>query len=80
MRPAGVGTSLSHSIESPDSWQGKSEFRPALTTFIEITSRNYKYLRPGIETAFYGARCMQEINPFGNRIRFNEDLHPQETS
>jgi len=51
-----------------------------LTTFIEITSRNYKYLRPGIETAFYGARCMQVINPFGNRIRFNEDLHPQETS
>jgi uncharacterized glyoxalase superfamily protein PhnB len=46
----------------------------------EITNRNYKYLRPGIETAFYGARCMQVIDPFGNRIRFNEDLHPQETS
>jgi len=40
----------------------------------EITSKNYKYLRPGIETTFYGAKCVQVIAPFGNRIRFNEDL------
>ena len=38
----------------------------------EITSRNYGYLRPGVERTFYGARCMQVIDPFGNRIRFNE--------
>lgn len=40
----------------------------------EITGKAYKYLRPGIETTFYDARCMEVIDSFGNRIRFNEDL------
>lgn len=40
----------------------------------EITSKGYKYLRPGIETTFYDAKCLQVIDPFGNSIRFNEDL------
>ena len=42
----------------------------------EITSKGYPYLRPGIETTFYGARCVEVIDPFGNRIRFNERLEP----
>lgn len=40
----------------------------------EITSRNYGSPRPGIESTFYGARCVEVIDPFGNRIRFNERL------
>lgn len=32
-------------------------------------------LRPGIEKTFYDAKCVQVIDPFGNRIRFNEALH-----
>jgi uncharacterized glyoxalase superfamily protein PhnB len=40
----------------------------------QLSAKNYKYLRPGIETTFYGAKCVQVIDPFGNRIRFNEDL------
>jgi catechol 2,3-dioxygenase-like lactoylglutathione lyase family enzyme len=40
----------------------------------EITSRGYGYLRPGIEQTFSGAKCMEVIDPFGNRIRFNERL------
>ena len=40
----------------------------------EIIGKGYKYLRPGIETAFYGARSVEVIDPFGNRIRFNENL------
>ncbi len=44
----------------------------------EITSKGYKYLRPGIETTFYDARCMEVIDPFHNRIRFNENLKPRE--
>jgi uncharacterized glyoxalase superfamily protein PhnB len=40
----------------------------------EITSKNYGYLRPGVETTFYDAKCMEVIDPFGNRIRFNERL------
>lgn len=39
----------------------------------EITGKGYKYLRPGIETTFYDAKCVEVIDPFGNRIRFNED-------
>ena len=38
----------------------------------QISAKGYKYLRPGIETTFYDARCMQVTDPFGNRIRFNE--------
>jgi uncharacterized glyoxalase superfamily protein PhnB len=41
----------------------------------EITSKGYRYLRPGVEEAFYGAKCMEVIDPFGNRIRFNEELN-----
>ena len=40
----------------------------------EITVKRYKYLRPGIETTFYDSQCVEVIDPFGNRIRFNEDL------
>jgi uncharacterized glyoxalase superfamily protein PhnB len=39
-----------------------------------ITGKGYKYLRPGIEKTFYDALCVEVIDPFGNRIRFNEDL------
>jgi catechol 2,3-dioxygenase-like lactoylglutathione lyase family enzyme len=40
----------------------------------EITSKGYGYLRPGVEQTFYGARCMEVTDPFGNRIRFNEEV------
>jgi hypothetical protein len=40
----------------------------------EITAKNYGYLRPGVERAFYNALCMEVTDPFGNRIRFNENL------
>jgi catechol 2,3-dioxygenase-like lactoylglutathione lyase family enzyme len=40
----------------------------------ELTGKKYQYLRPGIETTFYNAKCVTVIDPFGNRIRFNEDI------
>lgn len=40
----------------------------------EITSKGYKYLRPGLETTFYGSLSVQVTDPFGNRIRFNEGV------
>ncbi len=40
----------------------------------EITAKGYGYLRPGIELALWNARCMEVIDPFGNRLRFSEDL------
>ena len=39
----------------------------------ESAGRAYKYLRPGIETTFFNSRSVEVIDPFGNRIRFNED-------
>ncbi len=46
----------------------------------EITGKGYKYLRPGVETTFYEAKCVEVIDPFGNRIRFNESLNPTKTT
>jgi catechol 2,3-dioxygenase-like lactoylglutathione lyase family enzyme len=40
----------------------------------EITSKGYHYLNPGIERAPWQANCMEVIDPFGNRLRFSEDL------
>jgi catechol 2,3-dioxygenase-like lactoylglutathione lyase family enzyme len=38
----------------------------------EITSKGYKYMRPGLEIAPWNAKVMEVIDPFGNRLRFNE--------
>jgi len=40
----------------------------------EITAKGYGYLRPGVERTFHGSKCMEVIDPFGNRIRFDESL------
>ncbi len=39
----------------------------------ELAARNYRYLKPGIEHAPWKARLLEVTDPFGNRIRFNED-------
>lgn len=38
----------------------------------EVTGKGYRYMRPGLEDEFYGARAMHVIDPFGNRISFIE--------
>jgi hypothetical protein len=38
----------------------------------EITGSGYSYMRPSIESAPSNARLLEVINPFANRIRFNE--------
>jgi uncharacterized glyoxalase superfamily protein PhnB len=43
----------------------------------EITAKGYGYLRPGVEKTFYGTKCMEVIDPFGNRVRFNEEIPGQ---
>jgi hypothetical protein len=40
----------------------------------ELAGKNYKYFRPGIETIEWNARMMEVIDPFGNKIRFCEEL------
>lgn len=40
----------------------------------EITSKEYKHNRPGLENTFYDAKCVEVIDPFSKRIRFNERI------
>jgi uncharacterized glyoxalase superfamily protein PhnB len=42
------------------------------TLYREVTSRPYKYNKPTIEQASWGDRCFTVIDPFSNRILFNE--------
>ena len=46
--------------------QGLDEFHR------EVLGKNYKCDRPGLEHTPWKARCCETIDPFGNRIRFNE--------
>src|SRR5450432_1319681 len=39
----------------------------------QLLDKKYKYNKPGLEDAFYGALCMEVIDPFGNRLSFNEN-------
>ena len=45
-----------------------------------ITSRGYGYMRPGIERTFYNSLCVEVTDPFGNRIRFNEQCRKESTA
>ena len=38
----------------------------------ELTAKNYRYYRPGIEDAEWGARIMKLQDPFHNRLIFAE--------
>jgi catechol 2,3-dioxygenase-like lactoylglutathione lyase family enzyme len=40
----------------------------------ELTAKDYRYQRPGVELAPWNARVMTLTDPFGNRLRFNQDL------
>jgi catechol 2,3-dioxygenase-like lactoylglutathione lyase family enzyme len=42
----------------------------------ELTAKGYRYLRPGIEPTAWGARLMEVVDPFGNRLRFHEGRAP----
>jgi catechol 2,3-dioxygenase-like lactoylglutathione lyase family enzyme len=41
----------------------------------EISAKNYGYLRPGVERTFHNSKCMEVIDPFGNRMRFDESFN-----
>ena len=40
----------------------------------EISATGDGFMRPGIKKTFYHSKCMEVIDPFGNRIRFDESL------
>jgi catechol 2,3-dioxygenase-like lactoylglutathione lyase family enzyme len=45
----------------------------------EVTTKEYRFLKPGLNDEFYGARSMNVTDPFGNRIAFNEYLEAQQS-
>jgi len=45
----------------------------------ELIAKQYKYYHPGVEETFYDALCMEVVDPFGNKIRFNEYKNTTET-
>jgi catechol 2,3-dioxygenase-like lactoylglutathione lyase family enzyme len=57
---------------------------PGATVFLRVTglgafheelkAKAYRYQRPGIELAPWNARLLVLTDPFGNRLRFNEDI------
>jgi uncharacterized glyoxalase superfamily protein PhnB len=42
----------------------------------EVSAKGYGYMRPGVERTFHDSKCMQVVDPFGNRLRFDESLKP----
>jgi Glyoxalase superfamily protein len=46
----------------------------------EITAKAYGYLRPGIGPTFHNSKCMEVIDPFGNRLRIDESLEETATA
>lgn len=46
----------------------------------ELAAKDYPYCRPAIEHAPWNAKVMEVTDPFGNRLRFNEDLGPHVTA
>jgi catechol 2,3-dioxygenase-like lactoylglutathione lyase family enzyme len=40
----------------------------------EISAKKYKYNRPGLQIAPWKMKFFEVVDPFGNRIRFNERM------
>jgi uncharacterized glyoxalase superfamily protein PhnB len=71
------GLSLHLSEHHGDCCPGGSVFvwTTGLDAYYEtIRRKDYKYLRPGVEETFYGARCLKLLDPFGNKILLNEKI------
>jgi uncharacterized glyoxalase superfamily protein PhnB len=45
----------------------------------ELIGKNYKYMRPSLEKMEWNALVMQVLDPFGNKLRFSEDLNSATT-
>mgnify|MGYP003424963061 CR=1 FL=1 len=42
--------------------------------YKQLASKEYKYYKPGVELAPWNAKTMELIDPFGNKLLFNESL------
>jgi catechol 2,3-dioxygenase-like lactoylglutathione lyase family enzyme len=44
----------------------------------ELNEKQYGYLRPGLDETFHNSIGVDVIDPFGNRIRFDESIEANE--
>jgi hypothetical protein len=44
----------------------------------DLAAKDYRYYKPSVEEVEYGAWAMQVTDPFGNRLRFNEPIDPDD--
>jgi hypothetical protein len=45
----------------------------------EITAKGYRFMRPSVEPTPWGSKLMEVIDPFNNRLRFDENpVSPQD--
>ena len=42
--------------------------------YAELEGKDYRYLKPGLETMEWGTRELWLTDPFGNKLRFSERL------
>jgi ribosomal-protein-alanine N-acetyltransferase len=40
----------------------------------ELTAKNYRYYKPGLETTDHNSISLQLLDPFGNKLRLDESL------
>jgi hypothetical protein len=48
------------------------EYKGLKEYHTELIGKKYKYGRPGLEGAFWKDKCMEVIDPFFNKLTFNE--------
>jgi catechol 2,3-dioxygenase-like lactoylglutathione lyase family enzyme len=75
MQVSRVGLKLHLSEHHGDCCPGSTAFirvRGLAEFHAEISAKGYGYNRPGLEGTFHQSRCMEVIDPFGNRLRFDE--------
>ena len=77
MQVSGKGLTLHLSEHHGDATPGSQAFvycKELKGYHEELIQKNYKYNKPGFEETFYNCYCVQVIDPFGNRISFNEPI------
>ena len=77
MQVSRAGLTLHLSEHYGDACPGSTVFlrvRNLRAYHAEISAKGYGYLRPGIEDTFHKSTCMEVIDPFGNRLRFDESI------
>lgn len=68
--------SENHGDSCPGSKVFIQNFKDLKSYHKKLIDKNYKYNKPGLEVPFYNNKAieMEVIDPFGNKIIFNENI------